>query len=136
MINSANLIINKGKKLTFQAVQFDAEATKFYKMKKYQLAIDYWTEAKSLVTREDSYSLNIAMSYCQLKKYNKAMEVLRSIEEEQRVKSQDGKFEFISGYTFIGLNKLDLACKYLRASKEMGNTSAAKLLKTINCQTK
>ena len=53
------------------------------------------------------------MSYCRLKEYNKAIEVLRSIEIDQVGKSKDGMFEFVSGYSFLGLNKLDLACKYL-----------------------
>ena len=45
-------------------------------------------------------------------------------------------FEFIGGYSFLSLKKIDLACKYLKVSSKMGNIPAAKLLKTINCQTK
>ena len=76
------------------------------------------------------------MSYCRLKEYNKAIEVLRSIEIDQVGKSKDGMFEFVSGYSFLGLNKLDLACKYLRASQKLGYVTATRLLETINCQTK
>ena len=136
VINAANVAINSGIETSFLVEQFDAEANKYYKNKEYQLAIDYWTEAKLLIPQEDSYRLNIAMSYCRLKEYNKAIEVLRSIEIDQVGKSKDGMFEFVSGYSFLGLNKLDLACKYLRASQKLGYVTATRLLETINCQTK
>ena len=115
-------------------MEFDFQANQYYKNKQYQLAIDYWTRAIKIVEREDSYLLNIALSYCQLGEFNKALEILKDIEKKEISKSKDGMFEFIGGYCFLGLKKLDLACKYLRASSKMGYVTAENLLKTINCQ--
>ena len=134
VLKSADLVINKGKELTVLAVEFDFQANQYYKNKQYQLAIDYWTRAMKIVEREDSYLLNIALSYCQLGEFNKALEILKDIEKKEISKSKDGMFEFIGGYCFLGLKKLDLACKYLRASSKMGYVTAENLLKTINCQ--
>ena len=136
LLKSADLLINRGIESTEKAVNFDFKADEYYKNAKYELAIDNWIKAAKIVDSEDSYYLNIALSYCQLKEFNKALETLKIIEKKGISKSKDGMFEFVGGYSFLGLKKLGLACKYLKASSKMGNISAANLLKTINCQTK
>tara|TARA_B110000027_G_scaffold9808_1_gene8599 strand:- start:1881 stop:4163 length:2283 start_codon:yes stop_codon:yes gene_type:complete len=134
IVNAAFLVVTQGKSASYLATEYDLLATEFYAQKKYRLAIDNWDKAYEIVNAEDSYILNIAMSYCQLKEYNLALETLKLIEKNKIIKSKDGLFEFIAGYSFSGLNKLTLACKYLRQSKKMGYIPASKLLETINCQ--
>ena len=135
LVNSAFLVITEGRSASFLATEYDNLALQSYEKKEYMLAIDNWSKAYNIVNAEDSYLLNIAMSYCQLEEYDKALEKLKII-ENSNIKSKDGLFEFIAGYSYLGLEKLDESCNYLRASKKMGNISAAKLLKTINCQSK
>lgn len=136
ILKSVDLIINKGVESVEVAVNLDVKADEYYNNAQYELAIDNWTLAAKIVDSEDSYYLNIALSYCQLKEFNKALNILKIIEKKGISKSKDGMFEFLGGYSFWGLNKFDLACKYLKVSSKMGNISAANLLKTINCQTK
>ena len=136
ILKSADLIINKGLESVEVAVNLDLKAGEYYDNAQYELAIENWILAAKIVDSDDSYYLNIALSYCQLEEYNKALAALKIIETKGISNSKDGMFEFVGGYSFLGLKNLDLACKYLRASSKMGNISAANLLKTINCQTK
>ena len=130
---SASLIINKGSEAAYSAIDYDKIASNHYRKKEYLEAIKNWNKASKIINAEDSYILNIALSYNQLKDYSSAVEYLKVI-ENRGIKSKTGLFEFVAGYSFIGLEKLDLACKYLKESKRLGYNPATYLLKRTNCQ--
>ena len=133
LFDSFDLIINKGAGASKIASYFDEKAKIFYKEKKYNEAISNWEEAIKIISNEDSYILNIAMALCQQERYDEAIDRLKLIETKS-IKSDDGFFEFIAGYAFLGKNELKLACKYLRGARIKGYELSFQLLKKINCQ--
>ena len=130
---SASLIINNGLEAPKLAVDYDKIASYHYSEKEYLKAIKNWNKASEIINAEDSYILNIAVCYNELEDYSSAVKYLKVI-ENRGIKSKDGQFEFVAGYSFIGLGKLDLACKYLKESKKLGYNPATDLLKKMNCQ--
>jgi len=120
--NDSSIIVSK----------LDVLASSEYKNKNYIKAIEYWEKASEIVPLEDSYILNIALSFCQINQYYKAIEKLKVI-ETRKTKSSDGQFEFISGVALNGIGSLELACKYIRASKAKGYKPAEVFLKNISC---
>ena len=135
LFKSFDLIINQGQNASTLAIKYDITAKKYYAEKKYQDAIEYWEKASKIVVNEDSYILNIAFSYSILENYNTSLEYLKTI-EFRNIKSNDGFFEFISGYNLLKLEKLKEACVYFRASNSMGYINAGDFLTQVNCQTK
>ena len=134
LFQSFDLIISKGVESSILAAQFDGIASENFKNKEYNKAIDNWKKAAAIVPNEDSYYLNIALTYCYMKEFQKAVEVLKEIESLD-IKSNDGFFEFIGGFAFYELGQKDLGCKYIRASNNLGYKAALNFLKKISCKT-
>ena len=130
---SFDFLINKGLDSAVIVSKIDLLANNYYNQNNFKKAIEYWQKAVEFVPKEDSYLLNIALSYCQLDDYYQAIETLKII-ESKKIKSDDGQFEFISGYALNGLGKRDLACKYIRESKKKGYAAADSFLKNIRCK--
>ena len=131
-IKAAHKIIHYGGSELTIADRLDLEASKEFENKEYEIAIDKWLRAIEIIPNEDSYFLNIAHSYILMNQLDKAIEFLNKVENEN-LKSNTGKYEFLLASIFIKRGNLLKACEYVKASIRLGYKDGVKLNQLLNC---
>ena len=131
-IKAADKIAKAGFKLISEANVHDQTASYFYSKKQFKEAIESWRKAIEIIPNEDSYYLNIAQTYYQMGKMDKALNNLRKI-EKLGIKEKKGKFEFLIASVLYELKQFKLACQYAVKSDKLGNSNGKKLKKILSC---
>ncbi|MBU79005.1 MAG: hypothetical protein CMD29_02630 [Flavobacteriales bacterium] len=130
-IKAAYKIVNTGFDKSVEADLHDKKANSFYNKTQYIEAIGEWEKASRIIVNEDSYYLNIAKSYYNLGFYQKGLDELNKI-EKNKIKSQNGNFEFLKASLLFEIGQKDLSCQYANKAESLGFKNSKKL-KLIVC---
>ena len=112
--------------------EYDKEAFKFYSESKYLKAIESWEKCITLIPNEDSYYLNIAQAYIQIKDFDNALNFLSRI-EELNIEQGDGKLEFLKASAYYELKDIEKYCKYFKESSSKGYKLSSEILLKLKC---
>ena len=119
------VLFENGAENVLLANQIVKTAEDFYSKGDFSKALESFKKAEDLMPYEYAYKENIAMSYLQLKDYEKAKKYLfKGIND---LNPNNGKPEYLLGFLYVQLKKRDSACIYFRKSYKFNNQIGIKL---------